>query len=370
MRLPGRKFLLAGRGGLNLTHAEPFDDFLARYRENGAHLEPHIRAFPPQALRDWADGLGAETFVGSSRRVFPKIMKASPLLRAWLQRLAGLQVAFVGQARLAALSEGQAIVAIGGRRERLSYDATILALGGASWPELGSDGAWAAMLTQSQVEVTPLTPSNAGILVDWPAPILALAGKPLKRIGVRVGEAAFYGEAILTQSGLEGGAIYAANGAVRALAAQTGWPISIELDLQLARSAQDLHARLQQRDRKRSLGPWMRANLGLSEAASRLVSPLAPSRMPAAVAQAIKQLPLKVRGFAPIARAISSAGGVRWGSLNPDLSLKAAPHIFVAGEMLDWDAPTGGYLLQACFATGRAAALSALAYGRARLSEP
>lgn len=366
MRLPGRKFLLAGRGGLNLTHAEPLADFLTRYREGASILAPLLEAFPPEALRAWAHGLGQDTFVGSSNRVYPRVFKSSPLLRAWLARLETLGVRFVGGAKLQVLKEGKACARIGDREHWIDADAIVLALGGASWPELGSDGAWTKLLGED--EVAPLQPSNAGVVIAWPDAIRALAGKPLKQIGVIVGQQRFHGEAMLTEQGLEGGAIYLANAAIRAqLRAGCG---GLCIDFQPNLSADIVAERITRRQTKRTLAPWLESALGLSSPSARIVSVLTQAdRSPAGLIRAVKRLPLKIEAMAAITRAISTAGGVKWTALHPDLRLRSAASVFVAGEMIDWDAPTGGYLLQACFATGFAAGQGAFNYARARLSE-
>ncbi len=366
MRLPGRKFLLAGRGGLNLTHAEPLADFLTQYREGASTLAPLIKAFPPQALRAWAHGLGQDTFVGSSNRVYPRVFKSSPLLRAWLTRLQTLDVRFVGGARLQALNGAAASARIGDRVQSIAADAIVLAMGGASWPELGSDGAWTKLLGED--EVAPLQPSNAGVVIAWPDAIRALAGKPLKQIGVIVGQQRFHGEAMLTEQGLEGGAIYLANAAIRAqLRAGCG---DICIDFQPNLSADIVAERITRRQTKRTLAPWLESALGLSLPSARIVSVLTQAdRSPAGLTRAVKRLPVRIEAMAAITRAISTAGGVKWSALHPDLSLRSAANVFVAGEMIDWDAPTGGYLLQACFATGFIAGQGACNYARARLSE-
>lgn len=358
MRLPGRKFLLAGRGGLNLTHSEPLDAFLARYRDNADRIAPFIRAFSPADLRAWADDLGAHTFVGSSGRVFPKTMKASPLLRAWLQRLSLLGVQFHGGAHMVDVEAGAALITQNGQPTPIRADAIILALGGASWPELGADGNWVEILSRWSVAVTPLVASNVGVAVAWPDSVAALAGVPLKHVAVQVGEARFVGEALVTVYGLEGPAIYAAGAALRAA---LGARVPVTLDLQPNRSEADLCARLSARDPKRTLGAFLQKSCGLSPPGARIVQMATHARDPGSLAKAIKHCPVAISGFAPIARAISTAGGVGWDSVNADLSLKPLPRVFVCGEMLDWDAPTGGYLLQACFSTGVAAARAAMA---------
>lgn len=364
MPRPGRKFLLAGRGGLNLTHSEPLDVFLSRYREGGERLAPLIRAFPPEALRAWADGLGADTFVGSSGRVFPKAMKASPLLRAWLQRLAGLGVGYQGRARWTGLTDAGAMIVQAGVPGEISADAIVLALGGASWPELGSDGAWQGSLAGLGAAITPMEASNVGVLIDWPAAVSALAGAPFKTIGLSVAGERFLGEAILTAQGLEGGVVYAAGASLRRALRESGHA-QIALDLQPNRTAAAMGDKLTARDPKRSLGPWLHKALGLSPPAARLVATQTTSRDPTLLAGVIKAFPLTVKSLAPLSRAISSAGGLAWDEVDGALMLKRRAGVFVAGEMLDWDAPTGGYLLQACFATGRAAGLSAAAFAAA-----
>jgi uncharacterized flavoprotein (TIGR03862 family) len=366
MRLPGRKLLLAGRGGLNLTHGEPLADFLTRYRGATGALTAQIEAFPPDALRAWAHGLGQDTFVGTSNRVYPRAFKSSPLLRAWLERLEAVGVGFVGHAALQSLPAAQAHVRIGEQLKLIDADAFVLALGGASWPELGSDGAWTTMFPAG--DIAPLQPSNAGVRIEWPDSIRALAGKPLKQIGVIVGESRFQGEAMLTAQGLEGGAIYAANGAIRdRLAASSA---EIHIDFQPNLRADIVAERLIRRQTRRTLAPWLESALGLSPASARIVSVMSQAdRSPAGLTRAVKRMSLTIGGMAEMRRAISTAGGVRWSALTPEFSLRDAPSIFCAGEMIDWDAPTGGYLLQACFATGRAAGLGALHYARARLSE-
>jgi hypothetical protein len=378
MARPGRKFLLAGRGGLNLTHSEALPAFLARYKEDSGRIAPLVRAFPPEALRAWADALGAETFVGSSGRVFPKVMKASPLLRAWLRKLDGLGVRFVSGARLTAVRSDGLVLSFDGAAKRLDAAATVLALGGASWPELGSDAAWVPLLQQAGVEVSPLSASNAGVLVDWPPALLALAGAPLKGIRVDVGWGdgkerqrglspmqSFSGEAVLTARGLEGGVIYAANGAIRELARRHGWPALIHIAVKPSLKLLPLMRTLDARDPKKSLGPWLRSKFNLSQAAARLIT-ASPTLDATNLANVIQRRPVEVRGFYPIGRAISTAGGVAWSDVLEDMQSRTLPGVFFAGEMLDWDAPTGGYLLQACLASGRAAGLGAAAWARSR----
>ncbi|PTM39714.1 TIGR03862 family flavoprotein [Bosea sp. 124] len=360
MASPARKFLLAGRGGLNLTHSEPLDAFLGRYGAARDWLEPAIRTFPPQALRDWADGLGAESFVGSSGRVFPRAMKASPLLRAWLRRLDGLGVRLEAGRRWTGWAQDGAL-SFEGRDGAFTAtpDATLLALGGASWPRLGSDGGWVPLLAEKGVAIAPLRPANGGFAVDWSATLRErFAGAPLKRIVIRFAGREVAGEAMLDPHGIEGGAIYALSGPLRGAIDRDGSAaIAIDLrpDLDLAR----LTEKLAKRRKGETLSNHLRKAAGLSAAAVAVLRDAAGGRLdeaPAALAAAIKATPLRLLGPMPIARAISSAGGIEAAGIDPHFMLKRLPGVFAAGEMLDWEAPTGGYLLQACLSTGVAAA--------------
>lgn len=360
---PARKFLLAGRGGLNLTHSEPLNAFLSRYGEARQHLEPAIRAFTPDDLRAWCEQLGIETFVGSSGRIFPKQMKASPLLRAWLARLGQLGVQLVTRSHWTGW-DGDALTfdtPDGPRHERA--DAFLFALGGASWPRLGSDGSWQSAFAEHGAGIAPLRPANSGFLVYW-SPIFRekSAGQPLKRILLRFEDQELRGEALLTSYGIEGNAIYALSNRLREAIARDG-QAELEIDLLPDIAIEQLAQRLEGA-RKDSMANRLR-KAGLSPAAASLLrederGPQLPSEA-LRLAHRIKQSRIRVTGTAPIDRAISTAGGVSWDSLNADYSLKSDPRTFVAGEMLDWEAPTGGYLLQACFATGRAAAQGMLA---------
>jgi len=335
MPSPARKFLMAGRGGLNLTHSEPLDRFLDRYGEARGFLEPAIRAFPPEALIAWCNGLGTETFVGSSGRVFPKTMKASPLLRAWLRRLDGLGV------KLELKTEWT------GDKEA---DAMILAMGGASWPRLGSDAGWAAILRRRGIEVKDFIPANCGVTIDWSDFLKErFAGEPLKRIAMTSGGRAVRGEAVVTRRGLEGGAVYALGPQLRETAELT-------LDLRPDLTSAQLEARLARPKGKASQSNFLRKAAGLSPVAIAL---LREAGAPVTAA-GIKSLSLTVTGTDSLARAISSAGGVALGEVDRNFEFKAWPDVYVVGEMLDWEAPTGGYLLQACFSTAVAAAKACL----------
>lgn len=349
-RMPslGRKFLMAGRGGLNLTHAEPLDRFLARY---DAEMAATVRAFPPAALRAWCEGLGQPTFVGSSGRVFPTAFKASPLLRAWLQRLGAAGVKTCTGHRWTGW-DGDALrfeTAAGTIRVRAA--ATVLALGGASWPRLGSDGAWAPLLAAAGVPVAPLRPANAGFLCSWSEPMRRFAGTPLKRIAARFGNTALRGEAMITADGIEGGLIYALSAPLRDAIAAHG-EATLELDLRPDLDTPALAARLG--GAGISMANALR-RAGLSPAAAALLREM-PSTRP--LTDRIKALPLRLLGVQGLDRAISTAGGVRFDALDGAM-LQSRPGVFVAGEMLDWEAPTGGYLLQGCVASGQAAGLAA-----------
>jgi hypothetical protein len=361
MASPARKFLLAGRGGLNLTHSEPLDAFLDRYGEARAWLEPAIRAFPPQALRDWADGLGAQSFTGSSGRVFPKAMKASPLLRAWLARLDGLGVRLRADRVWTGWDDDGALrfARRGAGDELVRPRATLLALGGASWPRLGSDGAWTELLAAKGVAVAPLRPANAGFSVAW-SPLMRerFAGEPLKRIALGFAGRRVMGEAMIDADGIEGGAIYALSGPLRETIARDGHAVLV-VDLRPDVTEADLASRLARRRKGETLSNHLRKAAGLAPVAAAVLREIAGGPLPeeaAALSGLIKAAPLRLTGTAPLARAISSAGGLRAEELDGDFMLKRLPGVFVAGEMLDWEAPTGGYLLQACFATGAAAA--------------
>ena len=364
---PARKFLMAGRGGLNLTHSEPLEGFIARYRAGGAHLAPMLWAFPPAALVAWCEGLGQPVFTGSSGRVFPAAMKASPLLRAWLARLASLGVvlhprqAFGGFA-----SSGQVLV--GGAP--VVADAVVLAMGGASWPRLGSDGGWVVALGEA---VHPFVPSNCGFAVAWSAPFRArAAGQPLKRIALSHAGQTVRGEAMITDAGIEGGAVYALSGPLRDAIARDGQALAT-LDLRPDLTMAECTARLAMPRGGNSLSNHLRRRLGLppvaialvqeASRASALDEEVRASARPGAaeeLAVLVKTYPLRLDAPFPITRAISSAGGLSWDAVDTRLMLRARPGVFCAGEMLDWEAPTGGYLLQACFATGVAAARGAL----------
>jgi uncharacterized flavoprotein (TIGR03862 family) len=360
----GRKFLMAGRGGLNLTHSEPFARFLGRYGDAAPHLAPMLEAFPPDALRAWAAELGIETFVGSSGRVFPVGLKASPLLRAWLARLGRAGVDLRTRQRWDGFEpDGRlSFVDPAGGRRLVPATVTVLALGGASWARLGSDGSWAASFAELGVPLAPFRPANCGFTIAWPEEFaLRHAGTPLKNIALAVGAARVRGEAVVAGYGLEGGAVYALGAAPHRALAETGRAV-LRLDLKPDLGIADLSARLDRPRRGASLSSFLRKAANLPPVAAALLRAVRPDLLdapPPHWAAVLKDLPLVATGTAPIDRAISTAGGVRWEALDRDLQLLTRPGVFLAGEMLDWEAPTGGYLLQACFATGRWAGMAA-----------
>ena len=355
---------MAGRGGLNLTHSEPLEIFLTRYGAAAARLAPLIRAFPPQRLRDFCAELGEETFVGTSGRVFPKSFKAAPLLRALLARLAGRGVAFNMRWRFDGFIGDRALALRGpaGETITLEPEAVVLALGGASWPRLGSDGRWVAPLTSAGVDIAPLAPANCGVLIEWSGFFRdRFEGQPIKTILLRHGAAAARGDLVVTRAGLEGGPAYALSSALRRAVAESG-AATLHLDLRPDASAAELMQRLNRARGDQSLATFLRKSLNLSRIETALLREGQPAGLPmenAALAALIKSLPLRVTGAAGFARAISSSGGVRFEELDDALMLKRRPGVFLAGEMLDFDAPTGGYLLQAAFSTGFAAGAGA-----------
>lgn len=363
----GRKFLMAGRGGLNLTHSKELPRFLTRYGDADPLLRQAIEAFPPPALRAWAEELGEATFVGSSGRVFPKAMKASPLLRAWLRRLTGLKVVFAPRHRWTGWDAAGKLRFMQGEREIVAAsDATVLALGGASWPRLGSDAAWVDLLRKRGVDIAPLKPSNCGFVVPWSEPFRRFEGQPLKRIAIVFGELSARGEAVISRDGIEGGAVYALSGPLRD-AIEAAGEASIAIDLRPDMPTEELARKLSAPRGKQSLSNVLRKALKLPPVAAGLLHEAATVSGKALsafgiqeLAALVKAVPVRLTGVKPIATAISSAGGIRFGALDAHLMLKKLPSVFVAGEMLDWEAPTGGYLLQACFATGLAAGQGAL----------
>ena len=362
----GRKFLLAGKGGLNLTHAEPFDQFVSRYAERAPVLQPLLQAFGADALRHWAAALGIETFVGTSGRVFPKDLKAAPLLRAWLHRLRGQGVRFHMRHRWLGFDDaGRLRFATPAGETRLQPPATVLALGGASWPQLGSDGAWAPLLSARGVDVAPLRPSNCGFDVGWSEHFAGRhAGQPLKGVAISFEGWHQAGECVVTAGGVEGSLVYAASALLRERIAAAGDAV-FHIDLLPRRSVEWVAAELAHPRGPRSLSTHLKTRLKLDGVKAGLLWERVPKDVqidPLRFAAAIKALPVRVTAPRPIAEAISTAGGVRFEALDEGLMLRALPGVFCAGEMLDWEAPTGGYLLTACFASGHAAGQGAAAW--------
>jgi uncharacterized flavoprotein (TIGR03862 family) len=364
----GRKFLVAGRGGLNLTHSEPLDNFIARYEEELPRWRELLADFGPTALRDWAEGLGVETYVGTSGRVFPRGQQAAALLRRWVAKLRESGVAFHVNRRFEGLhraeaSEGGWKLAFqdtrSGESHQITVQATIFALGGASWPQTGSDGLWTPIFQAAGISLSPWQAANCGFEVDWDERFLAAAeGLPLKNIVLTANGKTVSGEALITRYGLEGGAIYQLGRRLRAMPEPR-----LLIDFKPSFTAGQLLAKLsggklpfEEIMRRWRLGPAAKALLefhGPGVQAS-----------PEILSKSVKMFPLPLRGPRPITEAISSSGGVAWAELTRDLMLTRLPGIFAAGEMIDWEAPTGGYLLQGCFATGTRAAEGALRFLR------
>ena len=380
MPSPGRKFLLAGRGGLNLTHSEPLAQFLTRYGAADRRLLHAVEAFDPSALRTWAEDLGEPTFVGTSGRVFPESLRANGLLRSWLARLASLEVeirtgvrwcGWTDDATDGASDDAHVLEELAsGQRELFRPDVAVLALGGASWPTVGSNGHWVDTLRSDGIAVSDLRASNCGIDVVWTSVFAdRFAGEPIKNVALTVGDRTVRGELMVTEHGLEGGAVYALSRELRSAldgagsgGAGSGGAV-IHVDLRPDLSVEVLVDRLGRRRPKESLSTLLRRSAGLPPVAVGLLREATGNRLPSdhgELAALIRSVPLSVDGLAPIERAISTAGGLRFDQLDGHLMVRSRPGTFVAGEMLDWDAPTGGYLLQASFATGVAAAEGAL----------
>jgi uncharacterized flavoprotein (TIGR03862 family) len=373
----GRKFLLAGKGGLNLTHSEAFEAFASRYGERRGELQPLLKDFGARELALWSHALGIETFVGSSGRVFPKDMKAAPLLRAWLHRLRTAGVNLHMRHRWTGWTgEGALAFATPQGEQQAEVDATVLALGGASWARLGSDGAWVPLLQQRGIAIAPLRPSNCGFDVagGWSEHFSSrFAGQPFKSVAVRVPDAkgnalVRKGEFVATASGIEGSLIYAVSPALRDAIEKKG-SATFELDLLPGRSDEQVLAEVAHPRGSRSLSSHLKSRLGLDGIKAALLHELLPKEAfndPPRLAAAIKALTIKLSATRPVDEAISSAGGVPFEAMDESLMLTALPGVFCAGEMLDWEAPTGGYLLTACFATGRQAGLGAVRWLQAR----
>jgi len=403
MASAGRKFLIAGRGGLNLTHTEPIEQFLDRYGAARHSLEPAIDSFGPDDLREWSESLGEPTFVGTSDRVFPKSFRATTLLAAWLLRLEALGVTFEFGSKWTGWDGDDLVFSDeSGHNTTRRADATVLALGGASWSRTGSTAEWVPVVESAGVQVTPLRPSNCGFLVEWSDYFTErFAGQPLKNIALSFGEHAVRGEAMITDDGIEGNAIYALSSRLRdAIASAEGIQTAdavepaatiqtadavgttetaggapqteVKVDLRPDLTVEDLTERLSTRRPKESLSKVLRRAAGLPQIAVALLRegshelPTAPAEL----AELIKSCPVQLSAAAPIDRAISTAGGVAFSEVNSDFMLRSRPGCFVAGEMLDWEAPTGGYLLQATFSTAVAAADGAVAWIRTHSATP
>ena len=360
----GRKFLLAGKGGLNLTHSEPLESFLRRYGTRRAYIEPAIRSFPPSALRAWASGLGVETFIGTSGRIFPTDLKAAPLLRAWLRRLRLNGVRFHIRHRWFGWDEqGRLRFITDNGMSSVRADAVVLAMGGGSWPQLGSDGEWVKTLSERQVPIVPLKPANCGFDVRWsehfrtrfaghPVKTVALVAKAMDGTAIR-----HMGEFVVTTNGVEGGIVYMLSAPVREVIAAEG-AATVWLDLAPDRTLQHLTQDLSRPRGKRTIATHLTRCAGIAGVKAGLLREVVPNDVladPIRLAAALKSLPLTLVAPRPIEEAISTAGGLTFGALDPHLMIRSLPGVFCAGEMLDWEAPTGGYLLTACLATGRLA---------------
>jgi uncharacterized flavoprotein (TIGR03862 family) len=379
MASSGRKFLLAGKGGMNITHSEDFDAFLGRYGARRAEVEPWLRGFTPQQVREWIHGLGIDTFVGSSGRVFPADMKAAPLLRAWLHRLREAGVRFHMRHRWLGWRDGSLVFATPDGERLETADATVLALGGASWARLGSDGAWAPLLAERGVEVAPLVPMNCGFEAAWSEHFRSRhAGAPLTTVALAADDAdgkriCRKGQFVVTATGIEGSLVYALSGAIRARIAREG-RATVWIDLLPDHDAARVMAEVMHPRGTRSMSSHLQSRLGIKGVKSGLLHEVLSKEEyadPARLAGAIKALPLTLERPRPIDEAISSGGGVRFAAMaSPHGMLRALPGVFVAGEMVDWEAPTGGYLLTACFGSGRAAGRGALDWLMGREARP
>ena len=361
---PGRKLLLAGRGGLNLTHSEPFEAFADRYGDASPRLRPALRAFGPDDLRRWCEGLGEPTFVGSSGRVFPRSFRANRLLDAWLERLCTLGVEVRTECRWTGWTAGGALRVDGPEGEQsVSADAVVLSLGGATWPGTGSDGAWVPLLRSIGVRVTPLRPANSGVTLRWtPSFVERFAGTPVKNVAVGCGDQHARGELMVTDDGLEGGAVYALSRPLHDEIDRSG-AAQLHVDLLPDLDASAVRSRLARRRPRDSRSTVLRRSLGLSPVAAGLLREATGNRLPNQdddLAALVKDLVLPVSGSAPMDRAISSGGGVALEEVDDGLMLLRRPGTHVVGEMLDWEAPTGGYLLQATFSTAVAAGRAVL----------
>ncbi len=353
----GRKFLMAGKSGLNLTKNEPFERLIRQYFAASGALSPMVAPFDAQAVQAWSIGLGQPVFTGSTGRVFPKVMKASPLLRAWLERLDGFGVTRRTQWRWIGWRDKDVLFDTPSGTQAVSADVVVLALGGASWARLGSDGAWAPLLESQDVTLVPFAPANAGLSVQWTPHMAPFFGSALKSVAWRAGALSSRGEATISAHGLEGGGLYALTPELRDGAA-------LYVDLAPDQVVETIAHALERKPEKLRLSQWLKNTLRLPPAKVALFNEMtAGARLRRENwASTLKHLPVTHAGLRPMDEAISTAGGVPFGALTPDLMLRSRPGVFCAGEMLDWEAPTGGYLITACLATGRWAGKGALRY--------
>ncbi|MDD3371280.1 MAG: TIGR03862 family flavoprotein [Alphaproteobacteria bacterium] len=373
MPTPGRKFLMAGRGGLNMTHSEALESFISRYGASADWIGPCVRAFPPDALREWCEKLGHKTVVGSSGRVFPEEFKSSPLLRSWLKKLGELGVTFHFRQTWAGWNDSGEMIFqdADGKTDFVKADAALLALGGASWPRLGSDGNWVSVLLHEKIPVAPLRPANCGFEVKWSERLVQrYTGQPVKSMRATFGDKSVRGEAMVTEKGIEGGAIYALSSALRDEIEKNGKAI-LHLDLRPDLSLERLTEKLELPQKGQSRSTFLRKAAGMSPIAISLTQEILhkdprPAESPASLAALIKALPLTLTAPFSLERAISSAGGICREALDGNFMLIEKPGVFAAGEMLDWEAPTGGYLLQGTFSTAFAAAQGMLLWLKGR----
>lgn len=348
----GRKLLMAGKSGLNITHSEDLETFLTRYGTSRARLEPHLRKFGPNQIREWCEGLGVETFVGSSGRVFPTAMKASPLLRAWLRRLDDLGCTIQYRHYWTGWNDAdQAVFKTPDGEVTATADITILALGGGSWKRLGSDGKWMEILLNAGIKCNPFKPANCGFEIDWTDHLIdKCAGSPVKAVTLTCGDQTVRGEFVISKTGIEGSAVYAISAILRDQWLETGVG-TLTLDLCPDRTLDDVTKRLSKPRGKNSMGNHLRKTLGLDATKTALVFEVTPRETlndPTALATAIKNLKLQIKKPRPLDEAISTAGGVAWEELDENFQLIKRPGTYCLGEMVDWEAPTGGYLLSGC----------------------
>ena len=359
MRSVGRKFLMAGKSGLNITHSDPFDVFVARYGKRRAQIEPLLKNFGSNELRAWVHSFGIQTFIGTSGRVFPTGMKASPLLRAWLTRLNASNVTFHLRHKWTGFLPDRSLQFETPDGEvTVKPDAVVLALGGGSWRRLGSSGEWVPWLRQAGAEVEPLRPANCGFDVAWSEHFREkYDGHPVKSVILSFGDTRQQGEFLVTKEGVEGGLIYAASALMRDEMYANG-TATMHLDLKPDRTLDWLIDKLSRPRGKRSLASYLEKSLGIHSVKAGLLREFVSKEdftNAERLAGLIKALPVPLIGTSPLDEAISSAGGVKFESVNEDLMMKNLPGVFCAGEMLDWEAPTGGYLLTGCFSSGYAA---------------